>query len=403
MDSRIINSMTRILAQDGGSFYFYERETRDRKAEELLTKFTGYSFLYSIKTNPFPDVVQYILGKGFGADAASAAEVNLAVSLGAKPENISYSAPGKTRSDIEATIGKCTIIADSYSEINLINAIAKEKNVRLPIGVRVNPDFSMFKDTGESSKFGIDEETLIANKNMLRSCSSVSIVGIHVHLRSQVLDESALVRYYRRIFEKAAYFKTHFDWNIAFINFGGGLGIPYSAAKDKPLDISGLGNKCLETMMEYDTLHGTKLMIETGRYLICEAGWYVTPIVDCKQSRGTKYIIVQNGLNGFLRPSLAVLLKNAAMSDLANFSAEPLFTKMDAFDFTILGKEDHVRSEIVTIAGNLCTATDVLASDIMLPKADIGDYVVVSKAGSYAYSLSPVLFSSQPGPKQVLI
>ena len=403
MDNRIKQIIEKLSANEEGSFYVYDKETIDCKASELVQAFAGYEFLYSIKTNPFADVVKHIFAKGFGADAASAAEVDLATRLGAPVEKIFYSTPGKTRKDIESVLEKCTIIADSYEELKLLDTIAKEKGMHLPVGIRINPDFSMFGEEGMSSKFGIDEETLKENKEVLAGCSALSIVGIHVHLRSQVLDIDVLLRYYRKIFAHAAQCKSELGWKLSFINFGGGLGIAYATGQDKPLDITSLGDKCRQMAREFDELSSTRLLIETGRYLVCEAGSYVTPVVDCKQSRGTKYLVVQNGLNGFMRPALARLLANATSGALSNFSAEPLFTGTDAFDFTIIGRGVDKQLEKVTVVGSLCTGTDILAEGIMLAKAEIGDYLVVSKAGSYAYTLSPLLFSSQAVPKQFLV
>lgn len=402
MRENIQKYIEEITYKDKGSFYIYDREVIDEKIDNLKECFKDIYFLYSLKTNPYSEVVKYILNKGIGADAASAAEVELAIKSGARSEDIYYSAPGKTVDDIEASIGKCTIIADSLEEIKLINTIACKKGEKVKIGVRVNPDFSMFSEEGLSSKFGIDVESLIENKDEIESYLYISIVGVHVHLNSQILDVKTLSRYYRKVFKCVSNLKNEFGWNIRFINFGGGLGIPYSSSKDKALDTKQLGNICSDIVKEFDDFDNTRLIIESGRYIVCESGLYVTPIVDIKESRGIKYIIVQNGLNGFLRPALAALLKNASKSDLLGFSAEPLFTGVDAFDYSILGKDDS-SVEKVNIVGNLCTSTDILAEGVLLTKASIGDYVVVTKAGSYAYSLSPVLFASQPIPKQYLV
>lgn len=145
-----------------------------------------------------------------------------------------------------------------------------------------------------------------------------------------------------------------------------------------------------------------RLIIETGRFVVCEAGQYVTRIVDIKESRGVKYLIVENGLNGFLRPSIAELLAAYAPQESKLQSCEPIFTVKDAFEFTILERKKYF-SEKVTIVGNLCTSADIMAKDILIPKADIGDILVVSKAGSYSYTLTPVLFASHSLPLQFYV
>ena len=108
---------------------------------------------------------------------------------------------------------------------------------------------------------------------------------------------------------------------------------------------------------------------------------------------------MEKGLNGFLRPSISELLFSYMPRTDILKGSEPLFTARDAFEFFI-PDGDPVHPERVTIVGSLCTATDIMAKDIYLPKAQIGDLLIVSKAGSYSYSLSPLLFASHPIPLQ---
>ncbi len=402
MNNRISHEIKKLTSQVNGSFFLYDKWTIDNKINELTSNLNKFEFLYSIKSNPFDPLVKHILNNGLGADAASSAEVNKAIELGAKTENIFYSSPGKTKKDIEETIDKCTIIADSYSELNLLNNIASKQKKTIRVGIRINPDFSMFEDEGFSSKFGIDEETLCENIDLLRSFSSISISGVHVHLHSQILDINILASYYKKIFESVLRLKILFGFNIEFINFGGGLGIPYSTLHHRAINIKQLNDLCKDILRKYEYLGHIRLIIETGRFIVCESGWYVTPIVDCKVSRGKKYLIVQNGLNGFMRPVFASLLNKVSIAKVDKFNLEPLFTCIDAFDFEILGKKSRPY-EHVSIVGSLCTSTDILVENVALPSASIGDYVVVSKAGSYGFSLSPLLFSSHTIPQQFFI
>ena len=391
-----------IFDRYGRPFYLYDERIIAGQAAALLEGFGQFEFLYSIKTNPFPPVVRSIMSRGFGADAASEREVMLAHLMGVPRDKILYSAPGKTRSDIEGAWGKCVIIADSYNELELLDAVAREKNATARVGLRINPDFSMLGDKGMSGKFGVDEESLAGRSGFLRGLANVEIVGLHVHVRSQVLDEEVLYGYYDRIFRLALRCRDALGWKIGFINFGGGLGVAYSSANDRPLNIPGLGGKCSGLVEKYRELLGARLIIETGRFLVCHAGEYVTPVVDVKESRGVKYLVVRNGLNGFIRPAVAELLHAAAGDALAGFSAEPLFTVRDAFDIRVVGRAGGP-AEKVSVVGNLCTAADIVAAGVMLPPAEPGDLIAVSKAGSYAYSLSPLLFSSHPIPLQALV
>ena len=395
-NSKIIK---KLMMENDRAFYIYDEKIIDRQIKILSEKMSHFEFIYSVKTNPYKPIVNFIASKGLGADAASAQEVMIAKEAGLSYDKVLYSSPGKTRTDIEKTIDKSIIIADSYNELALINDVARQRNLHINIGLRVNPDYIMDVGKGASSKFGVDEETLVTQKDFISNLSNVKIVGIHVHLSSQILDYSLLYGYYEKIFDLAIFCKETMDWELEFINFGGGIGVAYSTLNDKPLNIEKLSNQSENLIKNFKDKLNLRLIIETGRFVICEAGQYVTQIVDKKESRGTKYLIVENGLNGFLRPSIAQLLTAYTPEGSKLKGSEPLFTSKDAFDFTIIdGNESNL--EKLSIVGNLCTATDIMAKDIMLPKAEIGDIVVVSKAGSYSYSLSPILFASQPLPLQ---
>ena len=150
-----------------------------------------------------------------------------------------------------------------------------------------------------------------------------------------------------------------------------------------------------------ERLGKVRIIIETGRYVAGPAGCYCTRIVDIKESYGKKYLIAHSTLNGFLRPSLARLVAAYAPAGTIPKGNEPLFTKYDAFDFLLL--TDETETETVELCGNLCTGTDIMASALTLPRAKVGDILVVTKAGSYAYVLTPVQFSSQPVPEQFLL
>lgn len=388
-----------LMHEYDGSLYIYDESIISRQINSLLGAFPSFEFLYTIKTNPFKPVVEFTGSNGFGADAASAEEVMIANRAGVPCDKILYSTPGKTRKDIEITIGKSVIVADSYNELILINEVAKQRDMHIKVGLRININYSMDGGKGTSSKFGVDEETLINNKTLLNTLSNVKLVGIHVHLRVQILDHRILFNYYEKIFELAMFCKETLELEMDFINFGGGLGIVYSLENESPLDVKKLGYECEELLRKFKEKLKARLFIETGRFLICEAGWYVTRIADIKESMGTKYLIVEKGLNGFMRPSIAELILDYAPESLNLKSSEPIFTSKDAFEFMIPeGEKNHL--EKVSVVGSLCTATDIMVKDALLPRAQIGDLLIVSKAGSYSYSLSPLLFSSHSLPLQ---
>ena len=382
--------------QNNAPCYLYDNQQIIERCQFLQSVMPDELFLYSMKTNPFAPLVTSIASQGFGADAASANEVLLAVHVGIPRESIFYSSPGKTIQDIEKVWDKCTIIADSFSELQLLETYAALKNAHISIGVRVNPNFSMDGTPAVPSKFGIDESQLISS---VLDFPHLRIVGIHVHLRSQVLDANLLCAYYRNCYALAERINQMQGVDLSFINFGSGIGTVYDAATEKPLAFE----KLRKTMQELHAHNlkslNAKFILETGRFVVCNAGSYYTRVVDRKVSCGKTFIIVQNAMNGFLRPAIAELLRQN-LGDFPASGQEPLYTSAAQCSFHILEKEEN--PEKVDVVGTLCTSLDVLAKDIVLPHPEIGDILEVSNAGSYGCTLTPQLFSSHETVKEFL-
>ncbi len=393
-----INHVVSTCLETYGNFYLYDESVIIANITRLKKNFPQVHFLYSLKCNPNANILRSIFTQGFGADAASAGEVELAHEVGLPADAIYYSAPGKSMNDIKNTIGKSVLIADSIDEIKRIQTIAEQAGTVINIGIRINPNFSFSGEDGMPSKFGIDEDQALS---FLRenSCNNIKVIGIHVHLKSQELRGNVLAAYYQRMFRLAEKFEQVCG-NLNFVNMGSGMGIPY-ATKDAPLDVAALGSAFQKELDRYRVAHPhTKIMIEVGRYAVCQSGIYVTRVLDRKISHGRTYLILKNTLNGFIRPSLAQLISHYS-AEGTPMGAEPLFTAKDAFDFLTL--KDIAPFETVTLVGNLCTNTDVIAENICLPHLECDDAVIITNAGSYAAVLSPMQFSSQNKPKELFL
>lgn len=401
MDQRIVAAIQEKMAEIDSPFYLYDQFCIQGQARRLRQDFAGCEFLYSVKANPFLPVVRTLTAEGFGIDAASLAEVMIGSALGVRPDHILYSAPGKTKADLASALGRCVLVADSLGELERIEALAAERGGILPVGVRVNPNFTM--DTaahGAPSKFGIEEEQLF--RYDFARIPHLKLIGLHVHLRSQELQAAVLGRYYQNVFALAERCVARLPLDCQFLNLGGGLGIPYTAEHDRELDTEALGAAAARMIAALrQRLGPVRVMLETGRYVTSPAGYYCTQITDIKESRGKKYLIARSTLNGFFRPSLAQLVAAYAPADAIPEASEPLFTQYGAFGFQLL--TDEKRAETAELVGNLCTAADSMACNLTLPKAKVGDILVVTNAGSYAYALTPVQFSSHPIPEQFLL
>lgn len=392
------SELIRSLSERYDSFYLYDGARVAARAAHLQQVFAPVEFLYSIKCNPNPHILDTLFARGFGADAASLGEVLMAVEHGLKKDQIYFSAPGKTQRDIDEALPKSVLIADSLGEVGRIDKAAKAQGVCAEIGLRINPNFSFSGEGGHPSKFGIDEDDALA---LVRAnpYENVKVTGIHVHVKSQELDGCVLAAYYGRMIGLARRF-ADVCGELAYVNMGSGIGVPF-ADSDREVDVEALHAAAKAPLDAFRAdFPGTRVFIETGRYTTCRSGVYVTKVVDRKVSHGKTYLLLKNTLNGFLRPSVAVMVGKYTDPAAAK-SWEPLFTCDGAFRFTPL--KGGEATETVTLAGNLCTGTDLIAEDIPMPQLAVGDLIVIDNAGSYASVLSPMQFASQDKPAEIFL
>jgi len=372
--------------------YVYDGVTVRRNCALLQTALPGYEFLYSIKANPFEPVVRALAAQGFGADAASAQEVEIAAACGVAAERIYYSAPGKSAQEIRRSLGKCTLIADSLSELERIESAAAQAGRVEQIGIRVHPQLDLDGKATGPSQFGMDEEQLAIAATMLHACPHLRVNGLHVHLRSQVGDISTLGRYYERVYALAERLVKDFEWALEFIDFGSGIGMFADEARAAAA-LTQISEAGAAVAARNKRALQARLMIESGRFVVGAAGTYITEVVDIKKSHDRKYLVVRGGLNGFLRPVLAHLLQGEPENH------EPLYSAAFLYPMQIFNQESE--REQVTVVGNLCSGQDVLAGDVELNKAKIGDLLTIGNAGAYGYALSPHLFSGHEAPAQI--
>lgn len=385
------------LAQKSDCFYLYDEARIKKQIAKLQDNFKGIDFLYSVKCNPNRNVVKTIFGRGFGADAASLGEVKLAAEAGLGKNRIYYSAPGKSRRDIREALPYATLIADSLSEIGRISEELGEDSAE--IGLRINPDYGFGGAAVCASKFGVDEACAL---EYLRNeiPANIKITGIHVHQKSQELNAENLKAYYRYLLSLAEKVEAILGYPLCYLNMGSGIGVAYSP-REAEIDIAKLGRETEGLLADFRSAHpDTRIIIETGRYLVCQAGTYATHVVDKKVSHGKTYVILQNTLNGFIRPSIVCMVAAYAKGADAPMY-EPLFTSADAFSiYTPYSDREH---ETVTVTGNLCTSIDIIADNVSMPKLEVGDLVLINNAGAYAAVISPMQFASQPKPDEFML
>jgi diaminopimelate decarboxylase len=383
-----------LLAERAGStpFFAYDRaRLTERVALLKATLPADVDLGYAVKANPMPAVVQHLSGLVDSFDVASAGEMRVALDTPMQPDRVSFAGPGKTPVELgQAIAAGVTIEMESETEAERVAAIGGRLGVRPRVAVRVNPDFrvkgSGMRMGGGPQQFGVDAERVPALLERLADID-VDFLGFHIFAGSQNLNADILCEAQRKTVELALRLAEHAPAPIRYLNVGGGFGIPYFE-KDRPLDLSAIGDNLGGLMADAirPNMPEARVVVELGRYIVGECGVYVTRVVDRKESRGKTFLVVDGGLHHQLAAS-------------GNFGQ----VIRRNYPVAIAGRTEDDASETVSVVGCLCTPLDLLADDVDLPRADIGDLVVIFQAGAYGLTASPTAFLSHPAPVEVLV
>jgi diaminopimelate decarboxylase len=385
--------VSELAANYGTPLFVYDASVIDRKWDLLRNTLPPeFSIYYSVKANPSQAVLKRFLERGAGLEIASAGEFHQARSAGCPAGKIVFAGPGKTEVELELVLsqGIGEVHIESVREAERIAAIARRLGMRARVALRVNPggeaEGGAMRMGGRPAPFGIDEENFEDLLSRLASVDELEIAGIHVFTGTQILDFEVLLGQYRKGLDIARRAASILKGPLSTLDFGGGLGIPYFG-HERSLDDEKLreGLEALVASIRADPgFSGTRFFVEPGRYLVGEAGVYITRITDVKISRGKKFFIVDGGMNHQL----------AASGNLGQ-------TIKRNYPVAVLNKLGCPVGGAADVVGPLCTPLDVLARGINMPDAEVGDLVGVFQSGAYARSSSPLGFLSHPAPPEV--
>ncbi len=382
------------LAERVGStpFFAYDRSLLDERVRYLRRSLPeSVALHYAIKANPMPAVVQHLAALVDGFDVASALELKTALDTTTPPARISFAGPGKTDAELSQAVAAGIVIEiESAGELMRVARTAERQGRRPRLAIRVNPDFEVkgsgMRMGGGAQQFGVDAEQVPALLHQLAS-TGVDFVGFHIFSGSQNLRGDLLQDLQEKTIKLALSLARHAPSAIRHLNIGGGFGIPYFPA-DRPLSLAPIGEN-LARLIERDlkpNLPEAQLIIELGRYIVGEAGIYVTRIIDRKESRGQVFLITDGGLHHQLAAS-------------GNFGQ----VIRRNYPIAIGNRMDAPPSEVANVVGCLCTPLDLLGDKVALPHAEIGDLIVIFQSGAYGLTASPTAFLGHPTPLEVLV
>jgi diaminopimelate decarboxylase len=342
---------------------------------------------YAVKANPDPKILQQVASIVDGLEIASGGELTLIRPyLNNKP--FIFGGPAKLDEDIsKAIIHKVeTLHVESCWELErIIQLAAKHQHVQ-PILLRLNPILPQDMQTilmmaGRATAFGIDESSIAAAIKMASISPWVDLQGFHIHALSHQLDASKHLQLLAYLLEQTVELAQQHKIDLKMINLGGGIGINYRVPHEQylwPEFVSGI--KKIISKPEYSHL---KIRFEMGRYLTAFCGYYLMEVLDLKSNHEQHFAICRGGTHQFRLPA-------------AQGHSHPFVC--------LSGKPTNQSSPVltntqVTIAGQLCTPKDIMATNATVNRISIGDLLIFPLAGAYAWNISHQQFLCHPAPE----
>ncbi|MEM7501094.1 MAG: pyridoxal-dependent decarboxylase, exosortase A system-associated [Pseudomonadota bacterium] len=370
-------------------FYAYDRERISQRIATLRQTMPDRLMLhYAIKANPMPEIVDHVAKLVDGLDVASGRELQTAQQTATAPHDISFAGPGKRDDELtDAVKAGITINIESVGEMRRISGISDDLGTHANIAIRVNPAFELktagMKMGGRPSQFGIDAEQVPEVLAELKALD-LGFRGFHVFSGSQNLRAEAICESLEKTVELVVELASAIDLPVSFVNLGGGLGIPYFP-KETPLDLAPVADAVDQAIDRLTgALGNVEPIMELGRYLVGEAGIYVTRVVDIKHSRGSKFAVCDGGMHHHL-------------------AASGNFGQIIRKNYPILSVDASTAEEEVSVVGPLCTPLDLLGDRVTISGLEVGSLVAVLQSGAYGATASPTAFLSHPGFVEVVV
>ena len=359
-------SVQNISNKFGTPAYCYSYSKLKKNINDFKENFKSFSPLicFSVKSNTNVNLIREIKKFGLGADVVSKGELMMALKAGINPSKIVFSGVGKTSEEINFAIEKKILLinAESKSEIQEINKIAKKKNKKVRIGIRLNPntDAKTLKQisTGKSeNKFGVNSKAFYKLVNYCKKSKNIDLHCLSVHIGSQILDHKPYEKMLKAV--SAIINKTNFKFK--FVDLGGGMGISYND-KIKKLDYK----KYNFAIKNFLKKHETKIIFEPGRSIIGNTGTLISKIIYIKDGGGKKFVILDAAMNDLMRPALYGAVHKILPAK----------------------KSNSVSKSMYEFVGPICESTDKFVTLKKYQKLKEKDLLAICDVGAYGMSLS---------------
>lgn len=352
----------------GTPFYVYSQATLERHYTVFDEALDGldHSICFAVKANSNIAILKVLKDLGAGADVVSVGELKRALKAGVSPDNIVFSGVGKSRSDLAfaVQVGIKQINVESEDELILLNEVAQDQGVRMPIVLRVNPNVDAKThekiSTGKKdNKFGIDWQRAVEVYQKASNMAGVVPKGLACHIGSQLTDLEPFRAAFVRMKEMVTELRG-LGMEVSRVDLGGGLGIPYEEG-DTPLPVD-YGKVVKDVMGDIDA----KLEFEPGRMIAGNAGLMVSEVIYVKEGPEKTFCIIDAAMNDLMRPSL-----------------------YDAYHkiIPVIEPEDESQ-KAYDIVGPICESGDTFAKDRQMSPVQQNDLVAFRTAGAYGATMS---------------
>ena len=351
----------------GTPFYLYSYNTIADHFTKIQKAFAAVNptICFAMKANGNLAIIKSLIDLGAGIDIVSVGELKKALLVGADPKKIVFASVGKTEEEIIFAIktGILLFNVESEPELSEINRVARRMGKVVQAALRINPDVPAptheYITTGSlKKKFGIDLRTTKTIFKSQKKYSHVKINGIHIHIGSQITEGKPFVGALKKVVGFIEELRSE-GIHIEYLDIGGGLGIIYK--DENPQTAAQYAEKVLPILQKT----GLKIIMEPGRFIVGNAGIFVTKALYIKDNGVKKFVIVDGGMNDLIRPML-----------------------YDAYHEIVPVKQRKASKVKVDVVGPICESGDFFAHDRLLPKVDKGELLAIMSAGAYGYVMA---------------
>ena len=360
----------KIIEKHPTPFHIYDEKGMVEYAKRFNAAFSwnkGFKEFYAIKAAPNPFLMKLLREQGFGIDASSLAELELAERVGMRGEEIMFTSNDTPAHEyVKARQLGATINLDDITHIEYL-----EKHAGLPelISLRYNPgalkDGNVIIGNPEDSKYGFTREQLLKGYQMLKE-KGVKRFGIHTMVASNELDPDYFIETADILFDLIVELNRELGIRFEFANLGGGIGIPYKS-EHKPVDIEKISagiKELYERKIVANGLDPLKIYFESGRVITGPYGFLVSKVLHIKETY-KKYAGLDSCMANLMRPALYGAYHH----------------------ITVMGKENEPCSNLYDVTGSLCENNDKFAINRLLPKVNQGDIVVIHDTGAHGHAM----------------